>query len=32
MIVLKIIPRGILDYLYDIIARNRYKWFGTRKK
>ena len=31
MIIFKIIPRGILDYFYDIIARNRYKWFGTRK-
>lgn len=23
-----IIPRSIRDWMYDIIARNRYKWFG----
>ena len=25
-----IIPRFIRDPLYDILARNRYKWFGKR--
>ena len=23
-----IIPRPIRDYLYDVVARNRYRWFG----
>ena len=23
-----IVPAPIADYLYDIIANNRYKWFG----
>ena len=26
-----IIPRIIRDYLYDIIAKNRYKWFGKKE-
>jgi predicted DCC family thiol-disulfide oxidoreductase YuxK len=25
-----IIPKFIRDYLYDFIAKNRYKWFGKR--
>lgn len=25
-----IIPRPIRDFVYDIIAQNRYKWFGKR--
>jgi len=24
-----IIPRPIRDYLYNVVGRNRYKWFGT---
>ncbi|MNC92750.1 hypothetical protein D3C83_92320 [compost metagenome] len=24
----KIIPRPIRDYAYDVVARNRYRWFG----
>jgi predicted DCC family thiol-disulfide oxidoreductase YuxK len=24
----RLIPRRIRDYLYDIVARNRYNWFG----
>jgi predicted DCC family thiol-disulfide oxidoreductase YuxK len=27
-----IIPRGIRDYLYDLIARNRYRIFGMREQ
>ncbi len=27
---LKIIPKGIRDYIYDLVARHRYKWFGKR--
>ncbi|HIE45561.1 MAG TPA: DUF393 domain-containing protein [Flavobacteriaceae bacterium] len=26
-----IIPKFIRDYIYDIIARNRYKWFGRKE-
>lgn len=26
-----IIPRFIRDPLYDVLARNRYKWFGKRQ-
>lgn len=25
-----IIPKFIRDFVYDIIAKNRYKWFGKR--
>jgi len=25
-----IIPKTIRDFLYDIIAKNRYRWFGKR--
>ena len=28
---LKIIPRPIRDWLYDVVARNRYRWFGRRE-
>ena len=24
----KVLPRGLRDYLYDLFARNRYKFFG----
>ncbi|HEY7690102.1 MAG TPA: thiol-disulfide oxidoreductase DCC family protein [Dongiaceae bacterium] len=27
---LAILPRGLRDFLYDRIARNRYRWFGRR--
>lgn len=27
----KIIPKGIRDYLYDFVAKYRYKWFGKRE-
>jgi len=30
--VARVLPRGLRDRLYDIIARNRLKWFGVRKK
>ena len=26
--ILKIIPKKLRDFYYDIIAKNRYKWFG----
>jgi predicted DCC family thiol-disulfide oxidoreductase YuxK len=25
------IPRGLRDRVYDWVARNRYRWFGTRE-
>ena len=28
---LMIIPKFIRDFLYNIIARNRYKWFGKQE-
>ena len=28
--VLRVVPRGIRDRLYDAVARNRYRWFGRR--
>jgi len=30
--VFSIIPSGIRDFFYDIIARNRYKWFGKKEE
>lgn len=24
----RIVPRGLRDWLYDLVARNRYRWFG----
>jgi predicted DCC family thiol-disulfide oxidoreductase YuxK len=29
---LMIIPAFIRDAVYDLVARNRYKWFGTSKE
>jgi predicted DCC family thiol-disulfide oxidoreductase YuxK len=29
--IFKIIPTGIRNYLYDYIARNRYKWYGKKE-
>jgi len=29
--VLSIIPKPIRDYFYDILAKNRYKWFGKKE-
>ncbi|WP_293890423.1 thiol-disulfide oxidoreductase DCC family protein [Flavobacterium sp.] len=31
LLVLSILPKSILDYVYDYIAKNRYKWFGTKE-
>ncbi len=25
-----IVPRFIRDFLYDLVAKNRYKWFGKK--
>jgi predicted DCC family thiol-disulfide oxidoreductase YuxK len=27
---LRFIPKGIRDYLYDWVAKNRYRWFGRQ--
>lgn len=29
-LVLKVIPRSVRDFVYDWVARNRYRWFGRR--
>lgn len=31
-VVFLIIPRPIRDFIYDYIAKNRYKWFGKRSQ
>ena len=31
LIIFGIIPRTLRDWLYDVVARNRYKWFGKRQ-
>ena len=25
-----LVPRGMRDAIYDLVARNRYRWFGHR--
>ena len=32
LVMTKIIPRAILDWLYDIVAKNRYSWFGKEDR
>ena len=32
LVMTKIIPRAILDWLYDIVAKNRYSWFGKEER
>ena len=27
----RLVPRRLRDRIYDLVARNRYKWFGKRK-
>ena len=29
--IIKIFPVGFRDFIYDIIAKNRYKWFGKKE-
>jgi predicted DCC family thiol-disulfide oxidoreductase YuxK len=29
-VVFFIVPRFLRNYIYDVIARNRYKWFGQK--
>lgn len=28
-LVFRIVPRPLRDWAYDVLARNRYRWFGT---
>ena len=30
LVMTKIIPRAILDWIYDIVVKNRYSWFGKQ--
>ena len=32
LVITKIIPRAILDWLYNIVAKNRYSWFGKQDR
>lgn len=29
LFILRVFPRGLRDTLYRVVARNRYRWFGT---
>lgn len=29
--IFRVIPQGVRDYLYAIIAKNRYRWFGMKE-
>lgn len=29
--VFRVLPKKWLDYLYDFVAKNRYKWFGKKE-
>jgi len=31
LLVFSILPAFVTDFFYDIIARNRYKWFGKKE-
>ena len=31
-LVFKILPKSWCDWLYDVIAKNRYRWFGKKDK
>ncbi len=30
--VLRVVPPSVLDRLYDVVARNRLRWFGTQSE
>ena len=30
-VLLRVVPRPLLDRLYSFVARNRFRWFGTRE-
>jgi predicted DCC family thiol-disulfide oxidoreductase YuxK len=27
---IRVVPRPVRDFVYDLVARNRYRWFGRR--
>ena len=27
----RVLPKSWRDWMYDVLARNRYKWFGRRE-
>jgi len=31
LIIFWLIPKPIRDWMYDLVAKNRYRWFGKRK-
>ncbi len=31
LLVFSILPKSIRDYIYDYVAKNRYKWFGRKE-
>ncbi len=31
LVATQLVPRGIRNWLYDLIARHRYRWFGRRQ-
>jgi predicted DCC family thiol-disulfide oxidoreductase YuxK len=31
LLVFSILPKAVLDYLYEYVAKNRYKWFGMKE-
>jgi len=31
LLVFSILPKSISDYLYDYVAKNRYRWFGKKE-
>lgn len=31
LLVFSILPKKLLDYIYDYVAKNRYKWFGKKE-
>ncbi len=30
IVIFRIIPKPIRDFVYDVIAKNRYRWFGKK--
>ena len=32
MYIFSVVPRSIRDWMYDVVARNRTKWFGRSKE
>lgn len=32
LVVLRMVPRALRDWMYDVVARNRYRWFGKKQE